>query len=239
MALVLSPATISRVRAAWLPLLALFTGLGMLAGCATSKPPAQSAYTGDLEGLEWDRDSRFDEVYSRPGVDLGQYSGLVLEPIAVALRRDEELLWSYRDSFFLPDLLSAQPQDQKFLSEYLDRAIRRSFGEEIVSDQPGERVLKLRATITGLVANRTPLDRGPVGSVFLTQRGVGSAAIQFELRDSQTGELLLAIADKRRGKSLFSQVNLNAAFQWGDAKEFFGRWASQLNARLGLGTADS
>ncbi len=65
---------------------------------------------------------------------------------------------------------------------------------------------------------------------FSRVEGVGDAWIEVEFFDSESGELLAVVADRRRGVRF--QDNMNRRFTWGDAKQAFRGWARQLRYRL-------
>jgi hypothetical protein len=126
------------------------------------------------------------------------------------------------------------------------RFVQRQFRERVVAalgpdlalvEEPGPGVLHLRLTLTEIRSNRRPLDRGPKapGDVLWHSRGVGAAAMQLELRDAGSGELLLAVADRYQGWAFPDNQNLNTT--WGDAERAFDAWGRTLRRLLEGGRA--
>ena len=76
---------------------------------------------------------------------------------------------------------------------------------------------------------RPPLDRSDSG-VLSTASGVGGATMQLELVDSDSGELLVAIVDRKWGVEFSDNFNRNQT--WGDAEDAFRWWARTLRQRL-------
>jgi hypothetical protein len=183
----------------------------------TGLPPR---FQGDLTGLERAARAPLDELYRLPGLDLGRYRAVLVEPVGLApdLETDD---YPYRES----DLRFVQ----RLFRERVAAALAADF--ELV-EEPGPEALRVRLILTGIRSNRRPLDRSPSGpGVIVTRsRGVGAAAMQVELRDAGTGELLLAGADRAEGWEL--SWNLNKNTTWGDAARAFDRWGRILHRLL-------
>jgi len=203
----------------------LAAALAFALACAAAQAPA-SRFRGDLSGLERAADSKYrfrrGELHRRPGVDLRSYRALQVSPVELAPDLDTD------DHRYLPRELA-------WLQRRLDRALRRALEAELqLVDAPGEGVLQLRFLLTAVRANALPLGRDPArgsGARGYDQSlGVGRAAMQLELRDSQSGELLLALVDRYQGEELAH--NPRAHESWGDAEYAVRRWASWLRREL-------
>ncbi len=197
---------------------ALLTALVLLLGACTRAPARERAprFQGDLAGLQRVARSPLDELYRRPELDLGRTRRVLVEPVALA-----------------PDLDTGDYRYEESDLRFVQRRFRERVVAALASDfelveEPGPGALRIRLTLTAIRSNRRPLDRGPKapGQILSTSRGVGAAAMQVELRDAATGELLLAAADRTQGWE-FSQ-NLNTNTTWGDAERAFDRWGRIL-----------
>ncbi len=196
-----------------------------LSGCAHSRVGVGV----DVSGLERVRTFGIDEVYVRPDVEPRQYPQLWIEPVRVAMDRD-------------PRIPRIDERERQRMADYFETQIRQALedGYPLV-DEPAANTVRIRATITGLAYNRPPFDYDRPGGLqpgprsrtsqspkvlFSRVEGVGDAWIEVEFIDSESGELLAVVADRRRGVRF--QDNANRSFTWGDAKQAFRRWARQL-----------
>ena len=196
----------------------------ILAGCVLAVPVALACvaydpsatparYVGDVGGLERVRSRLWDEVHREPGLDLAVYRAVQIVPVVLA-----EPLDTQRQHYRVADLERVR---HKF-----DLALKHEFaGSPLLRDEAGSGVLELRVTLTGVRANRPPLDATPSGSLT-TERGVGGATMQLDLRDSETDALLMAIVDRKWGVEFTD--NFNRSQTWGDAEEAFRWWARKL-----------
>src|SRR5262249_10689794 len=137
-------------------------------------------------------------LYPNPKPGRARVADALLEPVT---------LWrSGRNS------LAPVPEDDLLrLVSDLENALRQQLGAGFpLTDQPGPGVMRIRLGITEarasdpmidvLRARSAPLpppDSGPIDPEL--RRFIEAAAIEGEIRDSQTGELLAAGVDRRRG----------------------------------------
>jgi hypothetical protein len=197
-----------------------------LAGCATSAKQPNVVFLGsgiELQSVPGSPSMR--SWSSRPGV-LGDYHAFLFEPVVVSLGK-------------APTDNQASADELKNLSEHL----RAAFTEELarggytIVDKPGDGVLRVRAALTELI----PVDPAKnvaakaVGSVigvglFLPTVDIGQAAIEVDMRDSNTNARVAAFADRKAGRTYFS--GLSPYRRWGDVESAFGAWAREFRVRL-------
>ncbi|HEX3579524.1 MAG TPA: DUF3313 domain-containing protein [Thermoanaerobaculia bacterium] len=197
-----------------------------LAGCATSAKQPNVVFLGsgiELQSVPGSPSMR--TWSSRPGA-LADYHAFLFEPVVVVLGK------SAADNRTSADEL-------KSLSEHL----RAAFTEELtrggytIVEKPGDGVLRVRAALTELV----PVDPAKnvaakaVGTVigvglFLPTVDIGQAAIEVDMRDSNTNARVAAFADRKAGRAYFS--GLSAYRRWGDVESAFGAWAREFRVRL-------
>jgi hypothetical protein len=187
----------------------------------------------DVSKLERVRTYGINELYVRPDVDPSRYAQFWIEPVRVAMDRD-------------PRIPRIDERERQRMADYFESQIRDALKDAYpLVDGPAPDTVRIRATITGLAYNRPPLDYDRPGGLqpgprsrtsqapkvlFSRVEGVGDAWIEVEFFDSESGELLAVVADRRRGVRL--QDNANRGFTWGDAEQAFRGWARQLRYRL-------
>lgn len=200
----------------------------LLAACtarrAVQPPLDHSGFLDDYSILRPGGSGELALVYRNPKADWTRYRAVLLEPVT---------LWrSGRES------LTPVPEDdlRRLVSTFED-ALRRQLGEGFpLVDGPGPGVMRIRLAITEargsdrvldvMRGRRTSMGAPPAGPVDPElKRFLGSAAIEGDIRDAQTGELLAAGVDRRRADS--SPVDT-----WAEIERALNRWAERLCVRL-------
>jgi Protein of unknown function (DUF3313) len=164
-------------------------------------------------------------VYRNPKADWTEYHAVLLEPVT---------LWrSGRGS------LDPVPEDDLLrLIGAFENALRRRLGEGFrLVDEPGPGVMRIRLAITEarasdpildvLRARSAPMAPPPDGPIDPElRRFIEAAAIEGEIRDARTNELLAAGVDRRRREGAFpidTWVAIDRALDF---------WADRLCTRL-------
>src|SRR5436309_6978653 len=197
-----------------------------LAGCATSGKQPNVVFLGsgiELQSVPGSPSMR--SWSSRPGI-LGDYHAFLFEPVVVALGN-------------APSDNQANADELMNLSDHLRAAFTGELtrGGYTIVEKPGDGVLRVRAALTELV----PVDPArnvaakAVGSVigvglFLPTVDIGQAAIEVDMRDSNTNARVAAFADRKAGRAYFS--GLSPYRRWGDVESAFGAWAREFRVRL-------
>jgi len=198
----------------------------ILAGCATSPSP-NLVFLGsgiELQSVPGHPSTR--SWSSRPGV-LADYRSFLFDPVVVSLGKAA------------PEYESSA-EEVKVLSEHL----RTAFTEELtrggytVVDKPGDGVLRVRAAITELVPVHPSKNLGAKaigsflgpGGILLPTIDIGQAAIEVDMRDSNTNARVAAFADRKRGRKYLG--GLNSYRRWGDVESAFHSWAREFRAQL-------
>ena len=200
----------------------------ILAGCATAPSP-NLVFLGsgiELQSVPGHPSTR--SWSSRPGI-LADYRSFLFEPVVVSLGKAA------------PEYESSA-EEVKVLSEHL----RAAFTDELtrggytVVDQPGDGVLRVRAAITELVPVHPSKNLGAKaigsflgpGGILLPTIDIGQAAIEVDMRDSNTNARVAAFADRKRGRKYLG--GLNSYRRWGDVESAFHSWAREFRAQLDL-----
>ena len=202
------------------------------AGCMRMRAPAPHDWSGfldDYSRLELGAQGDLPYVYRNPKAKWATYDKVLVEPVA---------LWrSGKHSLDpIPD------DDLLHLVAHFERAVRTRLGSGFrLVTEPGPGTLRLRLAITEArasdkvvdVLTATPDDAGAVSGPIGPELGafIEAAAIEGELRDAVTGELLAQGIDLRRAGApprlqTWEALDRALAF-WAD------RACSRLEARTG------
>jgi hypothetical protein len=201
------------------------------AACALTRNPREAAepsgFLGDYSQLREGTDDEADLVYTNPDVDWSRYDAILIESVTVWHRGSEQVEISEAEA--------------EALATYLFNALHRELSNDYrIAERPGSGVMRLRAAITEAkgasrvgkaVTSVVPQLRmlttlGGMGADMAVV--VGEAAIEVDLRDSETDERLAAAVDERWGTKA-----LRGGFsEWGDAEHAYDFWAKRMRERL-------
>jgi hypothetical protein len=137
------------------------------------------------------------------------------------------------------------PEQLAQLAQYFTKAINSELGSghyQIVTE-PGPGVLVLRVAITNVEPNGGKENAGlkgaevaathavaPGASLLIPRLSVGKVAIEGEVVDSTSGDVMVAFMTSKSGRRYFS--GLKAYEKWGDIDAAFRAWAKNLRERL-------
>lgn len=224
----------------WAYLCVLLGAIAMLPACSGNGTPGEEAsssadapavsptsgFLGDYSDLAPGPNDDLLWVYRREAGVLARYGAFLFEPVLVFF--DAESAGGGID-----------PQELGELADFLrQRAIEElEKGGFAIVDEPGPGVVRVRAAITGVKPIQPARNLGTkavgmsVGlGLLVPSVDVGSASIEMEMLDAETGERLVAVVASREGRRFF---NLKASStRWGDTKAALGKWAEQLRRRL-------
>ena len=189
------------------------TILGVLAtACATVQDPGQAGFLSDYSNLEEIKENHL--VFDSG--NLGNYSKLIIEPIAMLYRQPVEK--RIFDDEELEDL-------QAHFATKVRKALTEDDGYQVV-EVPGSGTARLRIGITDVDDTIGALNITIYTKI--TGAGLGGAAMEGELVDSMTGEQLAAVSQWGSGSRI-----LRAGFSHtGDAKILMDRWAKDLRKMI-------
>ncbi len=197
--------------------------------CAPRPPVRPSGYLGDYSEFERRDENTEALIYIKPGLELGRYQRVILDPVAVALS---------------PEATghAVNPAELMALSQYLHDALKIAMrGAYPVVEEPGEDVLRLRVAITDVIPTK-PI-RNTMGTLLVPARVVsaakrkisgtdlfvGEVAIEAEVVDSQTNERLMALVDRKAGDKFGLKTGMTT---WGQVTKAFREWAVAFRLRL-------
>lgn len=211
----------------------LILGLGcvlLLGACAA--PPLQTGPAGEVseEGLQRMTGTAFDEVWLRPGVSIGNYRGIVLEPTSVAyrevgegIRYDSPRMRVNEDAFPIPEAQRARIETT--FEQKLTHALEESGRFQIV-DEAGPGTLSVRAQLVDFVS-KVPRE-GALGRTEVYVTSVGEATLIIEIWDNERDELVARAVDHQRAGPPGAQlIRGNQVTSWAEMNRQMERCADQ------------
>ena len=207
--------------------MALVAGL-LVTGCSHRKT-TYSGFLRDYSGLQKGPKGGPDLVYKKPGVDFSKYKKVLVEPVVFYLKKDAEAK-------------GIQPKVMAELEDAFEKEIVKALnGAYPMVDKPGPDVLRIRIAITDVEPSNPTL--GTVGAVMPagmainlisnvttgSSVNVGSASMEAEFIDSETGEVVGKVVDHIEG-STYDTATLKG--KWGHTKKAFQQWAQMLRKWL-------
>jgi len=188
--------------------------LPLFIACQTPGPHTGASRTHD--GLVVEDRAPVDFAAIRPGADLGSYSRLLVLPVEFSYKRGSRRLSQHR----MEDLHRYLKED--FTRELMDRG-----GYQLVS-QPGTGVLVVRAALVD-IAIQAPADEPRTRSIV---RQAGEITLLAVFSDSQTGEVIARVADRRALSGAGGAYVSNPVANISNTRRVFRQWAAMLRQRL-------
>ena len=199
-------------------------------GLAHAEQRAQTAGPAavDDEGLAPISIKGLDHVSARPGVDLSEYTKVLLDPVEVSFSKS----WA-------PDrtggpITAAERQTirnglAKIFRQELTKVLEAGGGYPIVAI-PNDNVLRIKAEIRDLYINAPDVPRAAPKRTYAVSSG--EMRLVAELRDAPTGALIARVVDLKRDPDapwlhLTTRVDNVAA-----ARTAIAQWATILRERL-------
>lgn len=190
----------------------------------------------DLSGLLQIEDSKKVKVYVKPGHDLSQYKSFAVGDITATM--DQEWLKRFnRDQKSLADRLNEKDQQEvtaryaKGFKTTLERTLKKD-GRFTLSDG-GSGVLKVETAIVDLQVYAP--DKLTAQSKIQFVRQAGRATLETRMYDANTGELIVAIIDKRKTRDhvdIFQTNRVRNQFEFANVYRYWTKtWLKSLEQR--------
>lgn len=193
-------------------------------GCSPQPTQPMPAGSVNIEGLQSVSARNFEAALIRPGVRFADYTKLMVDELELAFRTPDR----EQNQF-------AVGEDQK---TRFRAAMATAFGAELgklevveIVTEPGPDVLALHVRVQDIVA-RAPGRRVGAGRAGFAMETVGDMTLVLELRDSQSGEILLRVFDRRAFEGAAMLSGESVVSTWDGVDRVVARWAS--HAREGL-----
>ena len=206
-----------------------------IAGCATPAPTVDTSAEAEMtfDGLYPVKNSRADEAWARPDVDLTQFSKIMLQGVGVEYRPGGESGRSFSTRSRGGPYEVTEAQKARF-----EATMREAFLEELgkskhftIVTEPGPDVLLIRGALLDVVSYVPPDPVGARADVYLSK--VGEATLVLELRDSITEAILARAIDRRAAENIGGTLQYSTrVFNATEVKRLARTWGSLLRDRL-------
>lgn len=192
-----------------------------LSACESAPPsvPAATPQNTTAEGLVRVENSRFDEVYVRPGFDLADYDAVILAPVSI----------SYK---------SARPDNElnnrqlELMHRYFTEELKGVFiegGQYMLAEEADSATMRIHAAITDLEIN-VPTDRPAIHRNVVFVASSGQMTLVTEIYDAQTGQALVRIKDRRLARNHWHKVT--SVSEWSEVRAAFRYWSQIAKDRI-------
>lgn len=216
-------------------MLQVITGLCMLmllGACASmqARSTTTSGFLGDYSQLKEGGDGKALLVYIDPKVDFKSYTRVLIDPVKLYASSENSME-------------NVSLDDRKKLLNYADATIREHLAKDyVIVQKPGPGVMRLRVALTEAEGSYVVLDTVstvlPIGLALAGLQTaatgscsfVGSAGVEAELQDSETGKRLMAAVDRRVGGKVTGKGD--KFDEWRTVKNAVDYWAERLQTRL-------
>jgi len=211
-----------------------------LGGCATGRQARSvqpSGFLGDNKSLlKPGKEGEELLVYRKPDVDWSSYKKILLEPVTIW----GDTTWKKLSNDQYKDL-------QKLVDSFGTTLYQKLSKDYVMVDKPEADTLRIQVALTNGETADVPLKVAtkavPYGGAagflwtFITGKPpfVGEASIEFMVKNSQSGDLLAAGADRRVGADTIlagESVNKDYLSSWGDLKYALDFWSDDVVYRL-------
>jgi hypothetical protein len=199
-----------------------FSAWVVLGGCVVNAPPVAET---TVDGLERVQARQVDTLYVAKGASLAHYKQVMLDSVELAFKAD----WQTRHpEVSASDITRIRSQGAGVFYEIFSAALTRQHGYPITM-QPGPDVLRISATISELDVAATP---GTAGTQRMHVVSPSDLTLLMELRDSQSGALLVRAVDKEKGRTFGNLTVEDAVSNSAEARRALEMWAGLLRAAL-------
>ncbi len=206
---------------------------GCLAACASGPP--EIAQGPDVEttfdGLVEVRNSRADQAWARPGIDLSGYSKVMLVNAGIEYRpaKATGTASARRSQTEFPVPEEARQRFRALVDETFAEELARSERFEVVTE-PGEDVLLIRGALLDVVSFVPPETVGR-SDVYLD--AVGEVTLVLEIRDSLSNAVLARAVDRRSAERVGGNLQKsNRVTNTAEVRRLIRYWARLLRTRL-------
>jgi len=215
----------------------IWTGIFVsIAGCASTPPP--TLQTGPAAEVTTDGLVRVDNpvvavAYRKPDIDLTPYTRFMLDPVEVAYQKDPGNVRRSGTGIGDENFALTPSQMESLRGRFQEAVIEALTGDDgyELTTEPGPDVLRITAALIDLVV-RVPTEMSGRQDVYT--RSYGLVTLILELRDSQSGEILVRAGDRRdpTRDTSSSLASVNPAMVRSDTNRLFRHWADLLRERL-------
>jgi hypothetical protein len=202
---------------------------GAFAASKEDKAKLEEAMSYD--GLEQIKVKGIDIAYARPGATLAGYTKVQIDQIEVAFHKNWDP--NRTGSMFK---LSADERENirsgvaKLVHEELVKALQNKKSTYEVVDTAGPDVLRMKAHIINLYVNAP--DTLTAGRTRTYTTSAGEMTLVAELYDSESGQVLARIIDRREAQNTGMMMLSNSVVNASEARDIAAAWGRILKDRL-------
>ena len=214
-----------RHAAAWV---ALASALLSATAWAASKAEMEEAMSHD--GLQKVTVQGIALAYARPGATLAGYNRVLIEPVQVAFNRN----W---DPTRTGSRIKLSKEERENIRIGVAGIVQEEFVKELqerssykVVNEAGADVLRVKVNIVDLYINAP--DTGSVSRSNTYTVSAGQMTLIAELFDSESGEILSRVVDRREGRNDDTLRLSSSVVKRGEAQEIAANWARILRTAL-------
>jgi len=215
--------TLARVAAACA---ALF-----VAGAVHSATKEQLEAALSHDGLQKVKVKDVDAAYTRPGASLKGYTKVMLDPVEVQFSKS----WDPNKTGSMFKVSASEREEIRkgvgdIVREEFARQLQAKDGYQVVT-APGPDVLRAKASIVNLYVN-APDTGGGSGRSRTYTASAGEMTLYLELYDSESGQILARIVDRRESRSVAPMMIANRVTNTGEAHDIAATWARILRKSM-------
>ena len=172
-----------------------------------------------------------DLVFARPGATLAGYNKIKLEPISVAFSKN----WDPKRTGSNIKLSNTERDSIKtkvatLVNEEFTKELQKKDGYP-VTNEAGPDVLTVKISIVNLYVNAP--DTLSAGRSRTYTVSAGEMTLFMELFDSETGQVLVRVVDRREGRGAGGMMTLSGSVQnAAEASDIASTWARTLRKGL-------
>jgi len=198
----------------------------LASACAPQPTVPVAASTNNLDGLEQISSRYFDIAFVRPGVDFSRYNSVLVSGSELAFKTPDRS----QQQFPLTDEQKngfRQELDEQFAAELAN------LKNLSLTDEVGPDTLSVQIRVQDILATVPGQATGRSGWGSLSLRALGEATLVIELHDSESGEILARVYDRRAVEGVaIAQQQAAPIMRWEDVESMSKHWASTVRDRL-------
>lgn len=196
-------------------------------GCANRSSDHAEAMSHD--GLQKVSVKGLDLAYALPGATLAGYQRVLLDPVEVAFRKD----W---DPTRTGSRIRLSTEERENIRAGLAQAVREAFVTELqragsypVVSEAGPDVLRVKVHVVDLYVNAPDTAAARSRTYVMS---AGEMTLSAELFDSETGQTLARVVDRREARDTDQLKLTNTVLNRGEAQDIASAWARILRGAL-------
>jgi len=198
----------------------------LLCACAPQPSVPVAVPATDLDGLGKVSSRYFDAAFVRPGIDFSRYQELVVGKSELAFKTPDRAKQQFPLSTEQKDRFR-NLLDEQFATELASLDSLR------LTDAAGPDVLAVQVRVQDILATVPPQAVGQSGWGSLSLRALGESTLVIELSDSESGEILARVYDRRAIEGVAIAQDPSAPVtRWEDVEAMCEQWASTVRERL-------